>query len=448
MLADQSMTDATKEQKALGPNYRKLWTAFVASNLGDGVSGVAYPWLASAVTRNPVHIALIAVATRLPWLIFTLPAGVITDRSDRRRLVFWMDVIRTILTLGVALAVVAMGANLPDPEEVAAGATTPETGWLLGVLYLAALVFGFAEVLHDNSAQTLMPSLVRPEQLQRANGRLWGAETVANSFLGPPLGGFLLGLGYALPFFFDAGTFAVAAALVALLAGSFRPKRDATEARPSFMAELKQGFSWLWHHDLLRSLAITLGVLNAANGMVWATFVLFAQEILDLNATQFGLIATAGAAGGVIGSFIAPGVSKRLGSGPSLYATIGVGIATDLVIGFTSQGWLAWAMLGLASLSGVIWNVITVSLRQEIIPDDLLGRVNSVYRFFGWGMIPIGTFLGGVLVAATEDSLGRATGLRIPFFVSAALQAILLVYALPRLSSSKIAGAREEAGVA
>jgi MFS family permease len=84
-------------------------------------------------------------------------------------------------------------------------------------------------------------------------------------------------------------------------------------------------------------------------------------------------------------------------------------------------------------------------LRQEIIPDELLGRVNSVYRFFGWGMIPIGTFLGGVLVAVTEDALGRETGLRIPFFVAAALEAILLIYALPRLSSSKIAAARAAA---
>ena len=122
-----------------------------------------------------------------------------------------------------------------------------------------------------------------------------------------------------------------------------------------------------------------------------------------------------------------------------------VGIATDLAIGLTSQGWLAWAMLGLASLSAVIWNVITVSLRQEIIPDELLGRVNSVYRFFGWGMIPIGTFLGGVLVAVTEDTLGRETGLRVPFLVASALQAVLLIYALPRLSSAKIAAAREAA---
>ena len=87
----------------LGRNYWKLWIASVVSNFGDGVAFIAYPWLASAITRDPVQIALVAVATRLPWLVFSLPAGVITDRVDRRKLVAWMDVVRFILTLGVAL---------------------------------------------------------------------------------------------------------------------------------------------------------------------------------------------------------------------------------------------------------------------------------------------------------------------------------------------------------
>jgi MFS family permease len=210
------------------------------------------------------------------------------------------------------------------------------------------------------------------------------------------------------------------------------------------MTELKQGFRWLWRHDLLRSLAITLGILNAANGMVFATFVLFAQEVLQLSATQFGLIATAGAAGGVIGSFVAPGVSKRLGSGPALYSSIGVGIATDLVIGLTSQGWVAWAMLGLASLSAVVWNVITVSLRQEIIPDELLGRVNSVYRFFGWGAIPIGALIGGGIVAVFDGPLDREAALRVPWIVAGVLQLAMVAVVRPltteRLEALRAAG--------
>src|SRR5262245_9115548 len=109
----------------LGRNYWKLWTASVISNFGDGVSLIAYPWLASAVTRDPVQIALVAVATRIPWLVFTLPAGVITDRVDRRRLVAWMDVVRFVITLGVAFLVLAAQDQLASPEAIADGSAAP-----------------------------------------------------------------------------------------------------------------------------------------------------------------------------------------------------------------------------------------------------------------------------------------------------------------------------------
>src|SRR6478609_9137381 len=105
--------------ESLGPNYRKLFTASVISNLGDGVSQIGYPWLASAVTRNPILIALVAVAQRLPWLVFTLPAGVITDRVDRRKAMVLMDACRAVLTALVAVAVLGMGRSLPSPDHLA-----------------------------------------------------------------------------------------------------------------------------------------------------------------------------------------------------------------------------------------------------------------------------------------------------------------------------------------
>ncbi|MEX0667340.1 MAG: MFS transporter, partial [Acidimicrobiia bacterium] len=231
--------------KPLGTNYWRLWIASVISNLGDGMSGVAYPWLASAVTRNPVHIALVGVATRLPWLVFSLPAGVITDRVDRRRLVVAMDALRAVVTIGVAVVVLAFQSELSSPESIASGEALPPAGAgaLLAVLYASAVLFGLAEVLRDNAAQTLMPSVVSKDNLEKANGRLWGAETVTNSFIGPPLGGFLLAVAFSVPFFVDAGTFAVSAAMVALLAGSFRPQaRDSSAPRPSFGTDLKEGF--------------------------------------------------------------------------------------------------------------------------------------------------------------------------------------------------------------
>lgn len=433
----------------LGRNYWKLFFASVISNLGDGVSIIAYPWLASALTRNPLHIAAVAVVTRIPWLLFSLPAGVITDRVDRRRLVAWMDVFRFLLTLGVAVAVLIVHADLSSPDDIASGVASPpeQAGLLLGLVYLAALLLGTAEVFRDNAAQTLMPSIVDRSVLEKANGRMWGAEMVTNAFLGPPLAGVLLAAAFALPFFLDAGTFAVAAALVFLISGQFRPKSEIAEpvAAASFWSDLKEGVRWLWGHSLFRPMAISLGIANATNTMATATFVLFAQEVLQLNATRFGLLTTGFAVGGVIGSFTADRISAKLGQGASLLLSIIVFILTLLGSGLTSSFWVFWTMGLVMSVSVMLWNVITVSLRQTLIPDRLLGRVNSVYRFLGWGMMPVGAALGGAIVAVTQPLVGREWALRWPFLAAALINIALFVYALPRLNSARIDEARQRA---
>ena len=455
----------------LSLNYWKLWIASVTSNLGDGISAIAYPWLASAVTRDPLLIALITVAQRLPWLFFTLPAGVITDRVDRRKLMVAMDVIRAALTVVIAFAVLSASKALPSPEDLANGVVVATHFGIYLVLLSAALFMGMAEVLRDNSAQTFLPALVKPENLERANGNLWGAEMVMNSFVGPPLGSLLLAVGFAVPFFVDAGSFAAAAGLVFLITGTFRKPRKTeaqSGAKVNWRGEIKEGFQWLWHHPVLRPMAIILGLLNALGMMVFATFILFAQENLDLGTGLlsgvlqpvadffgadsvatfvFSLLMMAGAVGGVIGSIFAPRVSKKIGSGPSLYLTMVVGGVTTLVLGLASRWWIAWMMFAIGTFTSVLWNVITVSFRQTIIPDALLGRVNSVYRFFGWGMMPIGSLLGGAVVAIFTPLVGRSDALRWPFYIVAIAYAVLFVYAAPRLTTAKLESARAE-GVA
>lgn len=433
--------------RPLGISYWKLWTASVVSNLGDGVSVIAYPWLASALTRSPIHIAAVAVVTRLPWLLFALPAGVITDRVDRRKLVAWMDVFRFLFTLGIAMAVLVTQSQLSTPEAIERGLGSPPegSGLLLVLVYFAAFLLGTAEVLRDNSAQTLLPSIVAKEHLEKANGRMWGAEMVMNSFVGPPLAGILIAAAFSLPFFFDAGTFAVAAALVFLITGEFRPKNDEAVARATFWTDLKEGVKWLWSHPLFRPMALALGVLNATSMMTLATFVLFAQEVLELDATRFGLLSTSFALGGVVGSFVGDRISKAMGQGPSLFATIIVSALTLVISGTTSSFWVFWAMGVIISTASVLWNVITVSLRQSLIPDRILGRVNSVYRFLGWGMMPIGAALGGAVVAIVEPTLGRELALRTPFIVAAVITLGLFVYALPRLNSARIEEAKRRA---
>ena len=432
-----------KEKVALGKNYWRLFTAHAVSNLGDGIAAIAYPWLASAVTRSPFLIALVAVASRLPWLIFTLPAGVITDRFNRGKIIVAMDIARGCLALLVAIVVTLESDSLPKLNEVSS-LTDLETNWTLYiVLIVTALLFGFAEVLRDNSAQTLLPSVVEKNNLESANGKLWSVEYVTNSFIGPPLGSFLLGIAIFLPFYIDSAAFFISAGLIATLIPSL--KRVDTEKKVeklNFRAEIKEGFTWLWGHELLRPMALILGALNAIGALTTAVFILFAQEILETSLFIFAVLGTAGAVGGSLGGILGPKISKKLGSGPSLYLTLLSGPIIALIIGVSSSWHLFYLLTAISTVFAVLWNVITVSLRQSIIPSHLLGRVNSVYRFFAWGSIPIGTLLGGALVDLVELVGDREIALRSPYFLSAFLGLALFIFAAPRLTTAKIEAAR------
>ena len=432
--------------KPLGKNYWRLWVAHAVSNLGDGISQVAYPWLASAVTRSPLLIAAVAVASRLPWLVFTLPAGVITDRFDRRKIIIAMDITRAFLALLVAVAVTFEVDNLPALDTVGSGIDLATNWFLYTVLIVTALLFGCAEVLRDNSAQTFLPEVVEADQLESANGKLWSVEFVTNSFVGPPLGSFLIGFFVFLPFYFDTATFFVSAALIATLATIARPVKPQAEKKAlNFRAEIKEGFTWLWKHELLRPMAIILGCLNGLGAITAATFILFAQEILDTSVFIFAILGTAGAIGGTVGGILGPKISAKLGSGPSLYLTLLSAPVITLIIGLTSSWQLFWALTAIGTCFAVLWNVITVSLRQSIIPSHLLGRVNSVYRFFAWGSLPIGTLIGGALVDLVQLTGDREFALRLPYLLVTVAGLLLFFFAAPRLTTAKIESARKAA---
>jgi MFS family permease len=429
---------ANRTNDQLGRNYRRLFGATTISNVGDGVGLVAYPWLASAITRNPLLISLVVVVQRLPWLLFALPAGVLTDRHDRRLLMVGANAARAVVTLFVAVAVLSRGGDLPGPDELDSVVATDM--FLYGCVLVATFLLGIGEVLYDNTAQTLMPSLVRQDQLEKANGRLWSAQEAANQFAGPPLGSVLLAVGFALPFLVDAGSFVISAALISTIAPA--RGRIETVTRRSWRAELAEGVRWLWRNELLRTMAIVLGLFNAAASVTFSVYVLFAQEILGASTAEFAVIMMAGATGAIIGGWTASWMSTSLGAGQSLALALGGSAVVEVTIGLLSNVPLVAAMNLLAGLLAVLWNVITVSLRQSIIPDELLGRVNSVYRFLGWGMIPIGAIVGGLIVSVTERVGDRDLALRMPWFVAGAIEVGLLAYAAPRLTSQRLNAAR------
>jgi MFS family permease len=425
--ATATAVEAPARRASLGSRYWRLWSASVVSNLGDGVDVAALPLLAATLTRDPRLVAGMAVAVRLPWLLFALPAGAIVDRLDRRKVMYRANILRAALIAVIAVSVVT------DTTSI----------WLL---YAVSFGLGTAETLFDNAAQSIMPSVVRADQLEVANGRLYAAETVTNTFVGPPLGGVLFAVAASVPFWLDSASFLVAALLVATIAGTYRPERPPGPAsgdqatKRTLRRDIAEGVGWLRHHRLLRTLAIVLGASNFAQGLGMATAVLFAQEILGLGDAGFGLLLAAMAVGSVLGGLFGARIVAALGPGRSLVASIaGFGFPTAAV-GLASNAFVVAGLFWIAGIFIVVWNIITVSLRQQLIPDHLLGRVNSVYRFVGWGSIPVGAFVGGVVA--------EAFGLRAGWLISGLVIAVTLVLAMPRLTTKAIDEAKRTAAAA
>ncbi len=424
------MNQHVTPKPSLGRNFHRLLLSSGLANLADGIGVVAWPWLASLITRDPLAIALVGMAQKLPWFLFALPSGVITDRFDRRKLVIAMDLLRFVTLAALSAAMLVPGLLPEAPVQ------DFSRDLLYGLLLFSALVVGFAEVLRDNSAVTLLPSIVPHERLETANGRMGSVETVMNMMIGPPLAGFVIALALPLAFGLYGLAFAFAGLLILSIPGTFRTERP--EPR-HWVAEIREGARYLFARPLLRDLALGLGVLNAIDIMLLTAQVLYAQEVMGLNSAEYGLLLTGLAAGGLLGGLLGERIIRRFGASACLRATIAGCVLWALVVLLVPVPSLVWAVLALSSLTGMVWNIITVSLRQRMIPPHLLGRVNSVYRFFGLGTMPLGVLIAGLSVTLAEHVMPRAQALGMPFILGAILSVLLLIGIWNRVSPKALA---------
>ena len=404
-------------RQPLGSGYRRLWTSSSLSNLADGIVKVALPLVAIRFTDSPTLIAGLAFAVTLPWLLVALPAGALADRVDRRRFMLGANAVRAALLALLTLSAVAGIGSI----------------WLL---YGVALGIGVAETIYDTAAQSILPQVVPRDRLARANGRLLAAELTASEFVGPPLGGILVAAGAALAFGAPAALWVLALLALLLVRGRFRVERD---RRTSLRADIAEGLRFLWSHKLLRTLAVMVGVSNFATNAVFAVLVLYAvgpTSAMGLSEPAYGALLTATAAGGLLGSLVAERVERRIGRARSLVLTLVGGAVLVGAPAATANPFLIGAAFFVGGVTIAIWNVITVSLRQRVTPDRLLGRLNSAYRLLAWGSRPLGAVAGGVLA--------EVFGLRAVFAVMAVLT-LGLVIGMTRLTDEAMEAAERDA---
>lgn len=407
---------ARRESERLGRRFGGLLSSSTLSNLADGAIKISLPLLAVSLTDSPLLIGGLGVALTLPWLLFALPAGALSDRVDRRRAMIVANTARAL-----ALAVLTAGF-----------ATGLDSIWLL---YVVAFGLGCAETVYDTSAQAILPQLVHRDQLARANGRLHSVELTANQFVGPPLGGALVAAGAAVAVAVPAALWLGAAGALLLIPGVFRIERT-TPTR--IRDDIAEGLSFLWRNRVLRTLAIMVGVSNFAANATFTVFVLYAvgpDSALELSGLGFSALFAAIAVGSVIGSLTAHRIERALGRARSFALAIP---ATSLLIwipAITTSPIVIGFVFILGGAAVAVWNVISISLRQRITPGRLLGRVNSAFRLLAWGTLPLGAAAGGVLA--------NALGLEAVFTIMGALT-LLLAAGLAVLTDANIDASEQQ----
>jgi MFS family permease len=374
------------------------------------------PLLASTVTRDPLALAVVSTAAWLPWLLVGLLTGALVDRWDRRTVMWRVDAVRAAV-VGVLVALIVSGrVSIP----------------LLAAL---AFVLGVGQTLYENATQAIVPAVIGrdPARLARANSQLGAAQTGGKELAGPPLGGVLFTVAPWAPFLLDAMSFGVGAALIAAIRGRFAPARRA-EAPTRLRAEIAEGLRWVWRSRVIRTLAVMAGVVNAVYGAGLAVMVLYAQDVLGLDALGYGLLLAAVAVGVLPGSLIAPWLARTVPTAPLLVGGIAAVAVLQAAFGLAPVVWVAVAAEVLAGVVYIVFDVAQISLRQELVPDRLIGRVLSAARLVGYGAIPAGTLLGGLAA--------RALGLRAPFILGGLVLAVLAVVSARVLTTTAVEEAR------
>ncbi|HLU55174.1 MAG TPA: MFS transporter [Pseudonocardia sp.] len=370
--------------------HHRVVAASGLANLGDGVRQVALPLSAAAITHDAVLVAGLTAVAYVPWMLFGLPVGALVDRARPELYVVWAAVLRGALFGALALALVL------DVRSMV-------------LLYAVAFPLGVGEAAYDNASQSLIPRVVADAVLERANSALVGVERLGQDLIGPAVGGVMFAAAASLPFAVSAAALLLAGVLVTGL----RTPAPAVAGRPTpgaVLREAAEGIRWLTGHRFVRTIVVTGAGLTFFTQTWEGLLVLLAVGPMGTSEAVFGLVLAGGAVGGIVGALATAPLVRRFPQRALQVAALAVAAAGDLVLAAVPTPLCAAVVLSTTSFSFALWNVLSVTIRQRLVPPAVLGRVNAASRTLSMTAAPLGALAGGGLAAAL--------GLRAPLWIS------------------------------
>jgi MFS family permease len=394
---------------SLGKDFNLIWIASLITNLADGILKLAAPLLAVSLTEDPVLIGLLSALSLLPWLFFAIPIGAYVDRTDRRKALILGNFIRAVVGLFLAFSI---SQNFID----------------IWILLISIFVIGVCEVLVDTTSQSVLPQVLEQSNFERGNSRLQISEVIVAQFVGSPLSGFLYAISIALPFYFSTSGFLVTAALIALF--PFRKDVNLTYVnnqggkKLGLLGDVKFALGYIYRDkDILAIVIITtsIGFFYSLSNAIAPLFIL---KELDAKPSFFGVILAIQGIGALLGSFAAPAISKKLGRGKGLAINLTLASMMVIATGLAPNLQIFTAISIVVGFTISTWNILLMSLYQSLIPAELYGRIHGARRTIVWGLMPIGSVIGGFVAQG---------GLRLPFLIGGGVATIIAITAVKQI---------------
>src|SRR5579885_2501639 len=366
----------------LNSDFWKYWTGQTISNLGSSITLFALPLLVYKLIGSALNLGITTAAEFLPYLLFGLALGAVTDRVNRKRMMILTDLGRALVVASISL--MAFSGHLT-------------VWWIYGVGFMQSTL----TICFESGQFAAIPALVNHDDLVTANGRIQASYSGA-SILGPLLAGALVTI---LPItslmIFDGCSFLISACSLALIRISFNT--DEKRAPSSLRRDIVEGLRYVLSHPVLRNISLMMALENFVYTTVGAQLVLFAKERLTASDAQVSLLYSAASIGIVVFSLSAGVLRKRWSFSKVALSALMVGGLLTIALALMHWYWLAVILWALISGSGMLFNINTASLRQAIVPNYMLGRVMSIASVLAWSAIPLGSLLGGFAIQRTGN---------------------------------------------